>query len=365
MIKKRGTYFKISTWLLVGLSLLGAVFSTTAQVQASDFLKFADVSSYQSSDEYFFQNLTTGNVAGVVVKLTQGSTDGDNYINPKAQAQIKNAKAAGLKVSLYHYAKYNGTQDAIDEANFFADAAKNAGLGADTVMVADVEDPSLSNPYGDTVTFQQQLKNRGYNNQVIYSMASWFWYNKVPRNYPAWVANYGTDAPGVDNAAAWQYTSNYNGLSLDMSYDFTGLFTNKSVSQAPAGDTSASSNNNVITVGGSGANGVKGNGSSAQHFNAGTAWKSNGIKLINGKIAYLVGADVYIYQDDTTQANVCTVANPCKAVDGNGNQIGSDGKFTAGSQWQIASVTEVNGQAAYQVSGTEYILASNTIGNGN
>ncbi|MCD2255495.1 hypothetical protein FHQ08_02055 [Lactobacillus sp. CC-MHH1034] len=287
--------FKIATLFTLALSLVGGAIAGAAQVQASDFPKFADVASYQSSDEYYFKNLATGNVSGVVVKLTQGSTDGDNYINPKAGAQIKSAKAAGMKVSLYHYAKYNGSADAKAEADFFANAATRYGLDKNTVMVADVEDSSLTNPYADTVAFQNELAARGFNNQVVYSMASWFWANKLPRNYPIWVANYGVSQPGVDNAAAWQYTSNYNGMSLDMSYDFTGLFTNNSVSQAPAG------NKSVVTALSrwNGVNAVHKDGSFAQWLYPDSQWVNCGETTINGQTAYQIGNDVYIYAGDT------------------------------------------------------------------
>lgn len=362
---------KLSALFLVGISVLGFGFSTASQVQASDFSKFADVASYQDSSESFFQNLATGDVAGVVIKLTEGT----NYINPKAAAQIKSAQAAGLKISLYHYARYSGAAQAKNEADFFANTAASYGLSGSTVMVADVEDSSMSNPYGDTQTFQAELANRGYANQVTYSMASWFWYNKVPTNYPIWVANYGVNQPGVDNAAAWQYTANYNGMNLDMSYDFTGLFTDNSVSQAPSAETttttaSAQDNSaNVITVDQNSARGVKADGTSTRYFDAGSQWQSNGITLINGKAAYLVGSDVYIYQKDTTQANVVTVNainSGVTAVRKNGQMIsGSSSKFTDGSQWLIDSMTTINDQVAYQVSDTEYILASDANGSGN
>ncbi|ERL65035.1 GH25 family lysozyme [Schleiferilactobacillus shenzhenensis] len=227
---------KLGIALLLGLGVGVAV--TTPAAEAAAFAQFADVASYQPDDVVFFKSLATNEVAGVVVKLTEGSADGDAYVNPKAGAQIKAAQASGLKVSLYHYARYNSADEARDEADFFADTADQFGLGKNTVVVDDVEDSSLADPYNDTVAFQSELAARGFNNQVTYSMASWFWNNKVPRNYPIWVANYGVDSPQVDNAAAWQYTNNYQGKNVDMSYDFTGIFTNST------NNSSGSSTNN-------------------------------------------------------------------------------------------------------------------------
>lgn len=377
MFKKKGTYFKkITTLFLLALSVLGVGLTAANQVKASSYSLFADVSSYQSSDASYFTNLATGNVSGVVIKLTQGSSDSDNYINPKAAAQIKSAQAAGMKVSVYHYAKYNGSSDAKAEADFFAAAAAKYGLSKSTVMVADVEDSSVKSPYADTVTFQNELKAKGYTTQCTYSMASWFWAKKLPLNYPIWVANYGVSMPGVDNAAAWQYTSNYNGQNVDMSYDFTGLFTNKSVTQAPSTTTSTSSTttvkrsaDNIVTVGSKGATGVNSAGKTVRTFAAKTQWMASGIKYINNKMAYRVSTDIYIYQSDTTQPNIVTVNtgwSGVDAVDSSGTDIPySYEKFKDGTQWKIVSTTTISGKPVYKVSNHEYIWATDANGSGN
>lgn len=52
----------------------------------------ADISSYQPNEPAFFQALKNQGVRAVIVKITQGSADGDAYINPKAKAQITNAR---------------------------------------------------------------------------------------------------------------------------------------------------------------------------------------------------------------------------------------------------------------------------------
>lgn len=56
----------------------------------------ADVSSYQPDTKEFFQALKDKGVKAVVVKITEGSNPGSAYVNPKANNQIKNARAAGL-----------------------------------------------------------------------------------------------------------------------------------------------------------------------------------------------------------------------------------------------------------------------------
>lgn len=192
-----------------------------------------DVSGYQPDTVSFFQAAKNAGVKAVIVKLTQGSADGDAYVNPKAQAQINNARSVGLLVHGYHYARFNGNQDARNEAKWFVDHAKQFGLGADSVLALDIEDKANAKyATSDANAFLQAVKDAGYPKVDIYSMASWFWSGRlnaaqlIAKN--KWVANYGVSQPGVDNVGTWQWTDNYKiaGTGVDMSYDFNGFYTN-------------------------------------------------------------------------------------------------------------------------------------------
>ena len=163
-----------------------------------------DVSGYQPDTVNFFQAAKNAGVKAVIVKLTQGSADGDAYVNPKAQAQINNARSVGLLVHGYHYARFNGAQDARNEAKWFVDHAKQFGLGTDSVMALDIEDKANAKyATSDANAFSQAVKDAGYPKVDIYSMASWFWQGRlnaaqlISKN--KWVANYGVSQPGVDN----------------------------------------------------------------------------------------------------------------------------------------------------------------------
>lgn len=196
-----------------------------------------DVSGYQPDTVSFFQAAKNAGVKAVIVKLTQGSADGDAYVNPKAQAQINNARSVGLLVHGYHYARFNGNQDARNEAKWFVDHAKKFGLGPESVLALDIEDKSNAKyATSDANAFLQAVKDAGYPKVDIYSMASWFWQGRlnaaqlIAKN--KWVANYGVSQPGVDNVGLWQFTSTYNiaGNEVDMSYDFSGFYTNAATS---------------------------------------------------------------------------------------------------------------------------------------
>lgn len=200
-----------------------------------------DVASYQPDTPAFFQAAKAAGVKAVVIKLTEGSNPGSAYVNPKAANQISNARAAGLLIHAYHYAKFNGAADARAEADWFTSNAKKLGIGTESVMALDIEDGSNANPAtNDANAFIQRVKDAGYPNTDVYSMASWFWSGRlspaqlIPKNL--WVANYGVSSPGVDNVGLWQFSSTYNigGSNVDMSYDFNGFYTQSRKPSTPA-----------------------------------------------------------------------------------------------------------------------------------
>lgn len=206
----------------------------------ADYNLVADVSSHQPSELGFFQALKNAGVKAVIVKLTEGSRDGSAYVNPKAAEQIRNTVKCGMIVHAYHYAKFNGVQDAQNEADFFCDIAKQMGLDETSVMALDIEDSSQQ-PYctADARAFLQRVIDRGYPNVDLYTMASWIWsgrinFSQLGINVNKWIANYGVTQPGVDNVGTWQWTSSFAvyGTKIDMSYDFKGYYTNEKIGNA-------------------------------------------------------------------------------------------------------------------------------------
>jgi GH25 family lysozyme M1 (1,4-beta-N-acetylmuramidase) len=53
------------------------------------------------------------------IDVARYQEDTQAYVNPRAQAQINNSRAVGLKVSAYHFARYTSNGDAQNEARFF------------------------------------------------------------------------------------------------------------------------------------------------------------------------------------------------------------------------------------------------------
>lgn len=190
--------------------------------------KFIDVSNYQEDTKEFFQAAKNQGAEGVVVKLTEGSEDGSNYINPKAAAQIRNALAVGLSVSCYHFARYTSVPDAQNEARFFVKVARQMGMDDTTLMISDAEVHTAADYQGATLSFLQEVERLGYKRTGVYSMKSFFTGGILNANgfgnRPKWVAGYGVTSLGITDAAAWQFTD-HGILGIDTSYDFTGAFT--------------------------------------------------------------------------------------------------------------------------------------------
>lgn len=190
---------------------------------------FIDVSGYQEDSVDYFKRAKDQGVMGVVVKLTEGSEDGSAYVNPRAEAQIRNAANVGLRVSCYHFARYTSNADAQNEARFFVKIAKQYGITSDTRMVDDAEVHSVADYNSATAAFLNEVKALGYANVGLYSMKSFFTSGILNSHgfgeAKIWDAGYGITDLGIDNAAAWQWTDNGLGMNVDTSYDFDGAFT--------------------------------------------------------------------------------------------------------------------------------------------
>ena len=190
----------------------------------------ADVSVFQPDNYGFFKNLKNCGVKAVVIKLTQGSEDGDDYVNPKFATQKQNAERAGLITHAYHYARFTSKNDAVNEAHWFIKNLNRYHVSKSSVAVVDVEDAALPkcDLDADVKAFMNTVKQSGYRKTDLYTMAAWFWSGRMNRNsfrQNVWVARYGNvTEPGVSQVGTWQYTDHFAGNQLDMRYDFDGFY---------------------------------------------------------------------------------------------------------------------------------------------
>jgi lysozyme len=62
--------------------------------------KYLDVSSFQGAD-FPFHTAKASGIDGVWIKATEGHT----WVSPTLRSQVEAARAAGLRVGFYHFAR--------------------------------------------------------------------------------------------------------------------------------------------------------------------------------------------------------------------------------------------------------------------
>ena len=237
--------------------------STDVAVQPKSFV---DVSSHNGDISIGdYRTLANKGVGGVVVKLT-----GDTwYKNPNAENQIRNAQAAGLQVSTYHFSRYTSEEAARAEARFYIAAAQRLNLPKNTLMVNDFEDAKMQpNINRTTQAWADEMRKNGYTNLMFYTSASWLDENNLRKKGPVntaqfglqnfWVAQYPSPKLSVNDAkslryngkaGAWQFTSQAELLPgkhlFDHSVDYTGRFT---ANAKPAADPTEGSLSGKIDI---------------------------------------------------------------------------------------------------------------------
>ncbi|WP_125982667.1 GH25 family lysozyme, partial [Loigolactobacillus iwatensis] len=192
-----------------------------------------DISSYQYDlTQANYNEMKKLGVKTVIIKLTEGNY----YENPYARNQISMAKAAGLQIAVYHYAKFASASAAAGEANLLISDLRSLGLSKNTLIFADMEDTSTytTGIQGDLQNFWNTLSNAGFTNHAVYTYVSYEYRDAVVNTVGlsrTWIAQYPytPSASSLWNSqyAAWQFSSTarlpgYSG-NLDVSIDYNGL----------------------------------------------------------------------------------------------------------------------------------------------
>ena len=217
-----------------------------------------DVSSYQDWMTFDdFRRLRSVGVRTVVVKVSEGT----GYLNPKAASEIIYARQAGMKVAVYHYAKFRDSGSGWNEGRHMADCLNRLGLPKNVLVFADMEHKTepggrISSQIVPALqSFWNALNGSGYRNHAVYTYESYLSelakFNRgsitstVGGNRNTWLAQYPFQP--YRNCAfernhrnqgygAWQFSSTsqlswkrkVNGWNkyIDLSHDYNGLLTN-------------------------------------------------------------------------------------------------------------------------------------------
>ena len=202
-------------------------------VQASDRTSVpnrslgVDVSAYQGTD---MSGYARAGARFCIVKTTEGT----GWVNDKAAAQIRSAKANGMMVMGYHYAHSGGSVSAArNEANYAISHARSMGVPARSYLAMDFESDASGNRQANTdaaIAFMQTVRNAGYL-PLFYSgaayMSAHFDTNQIINKFPGslWVASYKVlgrqDSPDFNyfpsrnGIAIWQFTDDLKGMRVD------------------------------------------------------------------------------------------------------------------------------------------------------
>lgn len=194
-----------------------------------------DVSSYQGTD---MSGYARAGAKFCIVKTTEGT----GWVNSKAAAQIRSAKANGMMVMGYHFAHCGGSvSNARNEANYAVSHARSMGVPVHSYIAMDFETDAWGSRQANTdaaVAFMQTVRNAGYL-PLFYSgsayMNAHFDTNQIVQKFPGslWVASYKVlgrqDSPDFDyfpsrnGIAIWQFTDNLKGMGVDGSINVLPL----------------------------------------------------------------------------------------------------------------------------------------------
>lgn len=206
-----------------------------------------DVSSFNNANTTEYTN---AGADFVLVKVSEGL----DYRNPKAKAQVDSAKQNNVVPMAYHYARFSGNSNvAVQEGNYAVSSAKLSGVLVGSFLACDYEQGSGNETGGDResnttaiLAFLDTIVSAGYK-PLLYSGA-YLMKNKINTSrilakYPncLWVAAYpykgATNTadfnyfPSMEGVAIWQFTDNWRGMDVDGNINLLELETNGSVSQ--------------------------------------------------------------------------------------------------------------------------------------
>lgn len=150
-----------------------------------------------------------------------------NGVDSKFNDNVKNAKAAGLKVGAYWYGCAQNLEQARKEANAAIKLCKGKGLTYP--LFYDVEDSDTMGKLSDAGLtkvineFCSTVKDAGLKTGV-YASYSWF-ANKINDvKWDIWVAQYNETCSYKGKKAGWQYSSSYTINGIKHKFDVSWFY---------------------------------------------------------------------------------------------------------------------------------------------
>lgn len=287
-----------------------------------------DVASYQSTDMAAYHK---AGASFAIVKLTEGT----DYVNPKAGAQVKSSRANHLYTHAYHFARFGSSvSQAKKEAAYFIKAAKKEAISQKRMLWLDWESGSGNVVTGSKASntaailaFMSAVKAAGWR-PGLYSGASLLRTaidaGQVIKKFGTclWVASYPTMSavstadfnffPSMQGVAIWQFTSNWKGLGVDGNVAVASIDATASPAPKPKAKpkpkAASDEFKHVVKVKDLGKDKASWKVrllSKAGHYTdsyvpQGSSWKTAKVMTIKGKKCYLIGKDLWIPDEYVT-----------------------------------------------------------------
>ncbi|MEW1862021.1 MULTISPECIES: GH25 family lysozyme [unclassified Streptomyces] len=168
-------------------------------------VKGIDVASYQSS------TYSTSGLGFVMVKATEGTS----YVNPKHAAQVAHARAAGVAVGHYHFARPGSMAT---QVTYFL---QHAGVKAGDILAMDWEDTGVSG--ADKDAFIKALQKASAAHRVLLYCNLDFWLHRDTTSFCGdglWIADPGAAAghPRVEHAWTIHQYSSTDGMDRNVAH---------------------------------------------------------------------------------------------------------------------------------------------------
>ncbi|WP_103660696.1 GH25 family lysozyme [Lactobacillus sp. HT06-2] len=312
-----------------------------------------DVASYQSSN---VANMAAAGSQFAIVKVSEGT----NYRNPKASAQIQSAINNNMMPMAYHFATFGANStSAAAEAQYAVASAKALGLPSGSYIACDWESGQGNqiNAGKDAsataiLAFMDQVKQAGFQ-PLLYSGAYLLNNNintsTILAKYPnsLWVASYATAGridtpnfahfPSMDGVAIWQFTDNWRGLNVDGNITLLPLSYNSATTQAPVTPSTTNNSRNQTT-------------------NSSTATDSN----LNTEAA--AANNKTTTASSSEQKTTKQVMHKAFVYDKNGKRVGTKAIGAYTYVTVLGGIVKMHGKSYYKIGENEYIVLGNVDG---
>ena len=188
-----------------------------------------DVSRWQG--DINFQKVKDAGVEFVFIRVgSQRGVDGEYYIDPKFERNIKGFKEVGIPVGIYFYSYANSKANAKKEAKWIIEQLKPYKI--DLPVVFDWENWSFYQEFNLSFysiseiakTYLNEMEKAGYEG-MLYSSKYYLENVWFKQKYPVWLAHYTTKTNYQGEYKVWQMCSNgrvdgiYGDVDINIMYN--------------------------------------------------------------------------------------------------------------------------------------------------